>query len=111
MESAAKGLAEILDATEMREVTSPVVANATALPVREAAEIRQTLKDQLLAQVRWEESMRWLVSEGFETAIELGPGTVLRGLQREIDRSLAVHSVGTPADLDRVVTAMSGASA
>jgi [acyl-carrier-protein] S-malonyltransferase len=109
MESAAEGLATVLDATDIERASWPVVANCTAQPVVEVDDIRQTLKDQVLEQVRWEETVRWFVAAGFETAVELGPGTVLRGLARDIDRSITVHSVGTPADLDRVAAILATA--
>ena len=109
MESAAEGLREVLATTAISDAAFPVIANATAGPVREADSIRRSLEEQLLARVRWEESMRWLVAEEFEAGIELGPGTVLRSLAREIDRSLPVHSVSKPADLDAVATAWEAA--
>ena len=107
MESAAEGLAPVLDATEIQRATLPVVANCTGRPVREAEEIRQTLKDQVLQQVRWEETVRWIVSEDFDITVELGPGTVLKGLARDIDRALTVHSIAKPADLDKAAAALS----
>jgi [acyl-carrier-protein] S-malonyltransferase len=102
MESAAEGLAPLLDETPIRRAAWPVIANATAQPVEEIDEIRQTLKAQVLEQVRWEETVRWFTGAGFDTAVELGPGTVLKGLARDIDRSLTVHAISTPGELDTV---------
>ncbi len=109
MEAAAAGLAEALDATEVLDPTVPVVANATAEEVTTEAQVRQTLKDQLTAQVRWEASMRRIAALGLEAAIELGPGSVLRGLARDIDRAFRVHSVAAPQDFDRLGAALEAA--
>lgn len=106
MESAAEGLAPLLDAAEIRPARYPVVANCTARPVQEPADIRRSLKDQVLENVLWEASMRWLSGSGIEIGVELGPGSVLRGLARDIDRAFAVYSVGKPGELDRAVTAL-----
>jgi [acyl-carrier-protein] S-malonyltransferase len=74
--------------------------------VTEVDAIRETLKAQVLERVRWEETVRWFVAAGFETAVELGPGTVLRGLARDIDRTLTVHSISEPEHLDAAVAAL-----
>jgi len=109
MASAGQGLGEALDAIAVVDARFPVVANATARPVTAAAEIRATLKDQLLKPVRWEESMRFLVESGVAEAVELGPGTVLRGLMRAIAPQVRVHSVGDPAGLEAAVASLAGA--
>lgn len=99
MESAARGLAEALDATEIRDPRCPVVANVSAAPVRTADEIRAALKLQVLGAVRWEESMRRLLAEGVDRFVEVGTGKVLRGLLRSIERSAASWNVEDPDSL------------
>jgi [acyl-carrier-protein] S-malonyltransferase len=100
MESAAAGLAHILDATPVSDPRFPVIANATAAPVSGADAVRTSLQAQLLAPVRWEESIRALVAAGFTTAVELGPGSVLKGLARAIAPELQVHAVSDPKGLE-----------
>jgi [acyl-carrier-protein] S-malonyltransferase len=109
MDSASAGLAAALETTPIAEARLPVVANATARPVRGAAEIRAALGEQLLRPVRWEESMRWLGSEGASLAVELGPGTVLKGLLRSTAPGIACHSVSDPAGLEAAVASLLGA--
>jgi [acyl-carrier-protein] S-malonyltransferase len=99
MESAARGLAGALDATEIRAARCPVIANVSAAPVRAADEIREALKRQVLGAVRWEESMRRLLAQGVDRFVEVGTGKVLRGLLRGIDRGAASWNVEDPATL------------
>jgi [acyl-carrier-protein] S-malonyltransferase len=111
MASAAQGLAEILDSTAVLDARLPVIANATASPVTAAGAIRDSLKAQLLRPVRWADSMRALAAAGFTTAVELGPGTVLKGLARATVPELQVHSVSDPAGLDAALAVLAGAGA
>ncbi len=78
----------------------PVVANVDAEPKRDATAAIDALIRQVSAPVRWEDVVRRLIAEGARTFVELGPGTVLAGLIRKIDRSVAVVSVESPEGLD-----------
>jgi [acyl-carrier-protein] S-malonyltransferase len=109
MESASDGLGSTLDSTAIADARMPVIANATAGVVDRADQIRTTLKEQLLVPVRWEESMRALTAAQVTEAVELGPGSVLRGLMRSIDPALRVHSVSDPESLDAAVANVLGA--
>lgn len=95
MEVAREGLAEALQDVELREPVFPVVANVTAEPVTTADEARELLVRQLTSPVRWAASVRRMAGLDPDRWIELGPGTVLAGLARRVDRSLEVRSVGT----------------
>jgi [acyl-carrier-protein] S-malonyltransferase len=96
MESAAAGLREALARVAIQDARIPVVANQSARPVTAAEEIRVSLERQLLGAVRWEESMRWLVANAGTTMVEIGPGRVLKGLMRSIDRAVGVANVEDP---------------
>jgi [acyl-carrier-protein] S-malonyltransferase len=78
----------------------PVVANVDAEPKHDAAAAIEALIRQVSAPVRWEEVVRRLIAEGARTFVELGPGTVLAGLIKKIDRSVSVVSVESPEGLD-----------
>ncbi len=95
MEPAAAGLREALDAAKVRDAAFPVYANASASPVVAASEIRQSLVRQLLSPVLWEPTMRCMIQLGPDGFVEIGPGQVLRGLLRQIDRGLSCRTVGT----------------
>lgn len=96
MESAAGGLRAALEAVTLNDSEVPVVANVSARPVQKAAEIRIALEKQLLGAVRWEQSMRWLKTNAGPVFVEVGPGRVLKGLARAIDRDLKMQSVEDP---------------
>ena len=106
MAGAAAGLAEALDAITFRDARCPIVSNAWARPVARADEIRAALKEQLLAPVRWEESMRLLLGRGVDGFVELGTGKVLRGLLRTIDRNAASWNVEDPESLGATLAAL-----
>ncbi len=99
MESAAKGLEEVLRTVEVKNAGFPVVANYTGQIETEPEVIRQNLARQVLGAVRWEESVRRMLSGGVTHFVEVGPGNVLKGLMRGIDRQAAVASAGSPADV------------
>ncbi|HET7841384.1 MAG TPA: ACP S-malonyltransferase [Terriglobia bacterium] len=86
MKPAADRLAADLDAVEFDEPKVPLVNNVDGRIVKDATSVRDGLKRQVTAPVRWEESMRLLRSEGVEIFVEVGPGKVLSGLLRQIDR-------------------------
>ena len=77
----------------MQKPRIPVISNVDALPHDDPEVIRQILVRQILQPVRWEDSMRYLVAQGFDQFYEVGPGRVLRGLLRRIDRSVSCQSV------------------
>lgn len=81
-----------LERAEIREARIPVVANVTAQEERDASVIREHLVEQLASPVRWTQSVQWLIASGCDTFVEVGPGRVLTGLMRGIDRSVAAMS-------------------
>lgn len=90
MQAAAEALAVALEGVSLTDATLPVVANFTAAPETAAAEIKLNLVRQITGAVRWEESMRFLIGQGVSTFVEVGPGKVLAGLLRRIDRQVSV---------------------
>lgn len=105
MRPAASKLQEMLADIDMKDAAIPVVANVTAKAVTEAAEIRTLLVEQLYSPVRWEETVRQLVADGVDTFIECGPGKVLSGLVKKVDRKLTTFCVYDEATLEAVVEA------
>ena len=100
MEPAARGLRERLEALELRDPAFPVVSNVTARPVSSGADARDLLVEQLTSPVRWSASVATMVEAGVDRFLELGPGTVLCGLNRRNARGVPCSSLGEPADLD-----------
>ena len=83
----------------------PVISNVTAQP-HASADIQQRLVDQVTSSVRWEESMRYLLAQGFTRFIELGPGTALGGFMKRIDKAVPVLNVADVASLDATAKAL-----
>ncbi|MFQ5688754.1 MAG: ACP S-malonyltransferase [Gemmatimonadota bacterium] len=103
MGEARRGLEEILQDTPMRDPRFPVASNATARLVRTAAEARRTLVLQLTSPVRWVEDVGVMKGEAPVNWLELGPGKVLAGLVRRIDRRIRVISITNVASILRAL--------
>ena len=104
MQSAEKGLTEMLAVTEMRDPQFPVYANVDAQPVTRATTARERLVRQLTSPVRWTEEVQALAS-AYPNAlfVEMGPGTVLVGLARKIAPSIKTASCGTVAEVEELL--------
>lgn len=100
MEVAADGLEQALADADAADPGFPVIANATARAVRDADAARRTLRAQLTSAVRWVEVVERMREEKPTRWLELGPGSVLAGLLRRIDRSQGGTSVGDLQALD-----------
>ncbi len=85
-----------------------VISNVTAQPHEGVEAIRARLVEQVTASVRWEESMRYLLGQGFTRFIELGPGTALSGFLKRIDKSVQVLNVADVAGLESTLQALGG---
>jgi len=93
MEPALSRLSAGLAKVKMHDPKIPVVSNVDAQPHSNPEEIRALLVKQVVNPVRWEDSMRYLLDGGFQQYYEVGPGRVLRGLLRRIDRNATCQSV------------------
>jgi [acyl-carrier-protein] S-malonyltransferase len=84
----------------------PVIANVTAQPHGGPDTIRARLVEQVTSPVRWEESMRYLIAQGFTRFIELGPGRALSGFMKRIDKTAQVFNVEDLGSLETTVKAL-----
>jgi [acyl-carrier-protein] S-malonyltransferase len=103
MAPAADAMKEALAEVEMNDPCVPLVANVLAAPVTSAEEIRTRLVEQVTGQVRWQESIQRMASDGVTTLMEIGSGKVLSGLARRINRDLASISVGNMEDVAKAM--------
>jgi [acyl-carrier-protein] S-malonyltransferase len=110
MKPAQDRLSADLDATEVSGPQVPLVNNVSAQVVTSASAVREGLKQQVTAPVRWEESIRRLRQEGVEFFLEVGPGKVLSGLVRQIDRAAECLRVEDSTTLSEVVARLGSAS-
>jgi [acyl-carrier-protein] S-malonyltransferase len=99
MRPAAEKLKVHLEGAEIAKPRCPVVANVTGLPVSEPGEIRRSLLRQVTEPVRWADCVRWLMGRGPDQFCEVGPGRVLAGLLRRIDRAQECRSIGDDDDV------------
>lgn len=106
MASAQPKLRDALAQIPINRPAVPVIGNVRALPHGEPAEIHQLLVDQVTSSVRWEESIRYLLSQGYTRFIELGPGTALTGFMKRIDKTAQVLNVADAASLETTVKAL-----
>ncbi|WDF49363.1 ACP S-malonyltransferase [Paenibacillus sp. KACC 21273] len=95
MKSAADQLSKRLQSVSFRDATVPVVANVTATTVTTASEIQALLVEQVYSPVLWEDSVRFLINEGVDTFIEIGPGNVLTGLIKKIDKNVRLINISS----------------
>jgi len=97
----------MLDGLTLRAPSVPVISNVTALPHGGPEEIRQGLTAQVISPVRWEESVRYLLAQGFRRFIELGPGTALSGFVKRIDKTAVILNVADVPSLQATVKTLS----
>ena len=97
-----------LKATTLKAGSVPVISNVTAQAHGTPAEIHQRLVEQVTSSVRWEDSMRHLLAQGFTRFIELGPGKALSGFMKRIDGNAQMLNVGDAVSLEATVKALAG---
>lgn len=103
MQPAADRLSADLESIEFSDPKTPIVHNVTAQTEGSGAQIKKLMIEQIAAPVRWVECTQTLASEGVERALECGPGKVLAGMIKRIDKSVAVQALETPDLLDAAV--------
>jgi [acyl-carrier-protein] S-malonyltransferase len=107
MQPAQDGLAPILQEIPFSAAKTPVVVNVDAALVTDGGQLRDALIRQVTGAVRWTESMQLLIAEGVSTFVEVGPGKVLSGLLRQIDRSQKCAQVEDPTSLEKLLAVLS----
>jgi [acyl-carrier-protein] S-malonyltransferase len=107
---ASRRLAELLETVAIEDARIPVVANATAAPVRRADDIRAALVEQVASPVRWAQSVEQMAALGVTTFVELGPGTVLSGLIKRTAAGVRTLHVEDRASLEQAGAAFVAAS-
>lgn len=106
MAGAQPKLQAALAAIAVKPPVVPVISNVTAQPHGDVAEIRQRLVEQVTSSVRWEDSMRFLLAQGFTRFIELGPGKALGGFMKRIDPNAVMLNVADVESLEATTAAL-----
>jgi [acyl-carrier-protein] S-malonyltransferase len=94
MQPAVDGLSEIIPTLDFQDTIFPIIANTTAQPVTLGEEVKAELLRQLCTSVQWQRSIEYMIDCGVSRFIEIGPGKVLAGLIRRINRDVEVLNIG-----------------
>lgn len=108
MRPAAQRFQTVLDEIKIKDAQIPVIANVTSEPMTEHENIREKLVEQLYSPVLWEDSINKMIELGVDTFIEIGPGKVLNGLIRKINRNVQTYSVQDSKSCEEVIVALGG---
>lgn len=103
MKPAAEKLSSVLDEMSIHQAEIPVIANVTAMEMTGATDIKEKLIEQLYSPVQWEKSVQRMIDLGVTTFIEIGPGKVLSGLVRKINRTVKTYSVSNEETCKEVI--------
>ena len=93
MEPAVDGMIQYLDATTFKTPSLPVIGNESALPLATPKEVKTELRRQLLSPVQWQRTIEYMMKQGVTTFIEIGPGKVLTGLIKRINKEVATQNL------------------
>jgi len=99
MEPAAMRLADELKEIDVDDLEVPIVSNCWAIPITDKDSLKKNMVEQMTSPVRWEDGIRFMIKEGVTTFIEVGPGKVLTGLIRRIDRQARVINISDSASI------------
>jgi [acyl-carrier-protein] S-malonyltransferase len=111
MQPAADAMAAALATTRVSRPAVPLIANVTAGPISDPAEIKRRLVEQVTGTVRWRESVAAMAAAGVTDIVEVGAGKVLAGLAKRIVSSLSAISVGTPQEIDAALAVLTAKGA
>ncbi len=102
MAPAQDGLNKALDGSTFNSPKAPIVANLSGQQITTGEEIKQELEDQICNCVQWKQSVEFMIDMGVTTFVEFGPGRVLSGLVKRIDRQARTASVGDSSSAQKV---------
>ncbi len=103
MQSAVDGMAEIIANLPFHQPMIPIIANTTAQPLTTAEEVKAELLSQLCNSIQWQRSIEYMINDGVTTFIEIGPGRVLSGLVKRINRDVEILNIGDAEAVKRIV--------
>jgi [acyl-carrier-protein] S-malonyltransferase len=106
MSGAAKEFSQALENCQFADATCGVVQNFDAQVSQQASELKAKLAKQMESPVRWTATIEYLVAQGVDTIVEIGPGKVLAGLIKKIDRSVTVYNVSDSESLKATIAAL-----
>jgi [acyl-carrier-protein] S-malonyltransferase len=108
MKPAAERFEAVLEDISVKDAGIPVIGNVTAEPMTEADEIKKRLIEQLYSPVLWEDSVGKMLELGVDTFIEIGPGKVLSGLVKKVDRAAKTFAIYDAETCEAAINALKG---
>jgi len=102
MQYAADILKNEINNYEIKDLIIPVIANYSAKEVKTEEEIKDSLIKQIISPVRWVETIEYIKSKNVSTFIEIGPGTVLSGLIKKVDKNLKIYNIDKVQDIEKI---------
>jgi len=94
MQPAVDGMAQAIAKLSFNDPTTPIIGNTIAQPLATAAAVKEELLYQLCNCIQWQSSVEYMIAQGVSTFIEIGPGRVLAGLIKRIDRNVKILNIG-----------------
>ena len=108
IEAASVKLKERFETVTFNEMKVPVIFNSTAKELAEDTTVAKMLEKQVMSSVYFEDSIRYMIANGVDTIIEIGPGKVLSGFVRKIDRKIKTYQVEDQASLEKTLAGLKG---
>ena len=102
LEPAGAALRQELEQVTFQKLQIPYVTNVNACEITDASEIPELLVRQMYSPVRWMQSMEYMLKNGVDTFVEIGPGKTLEGFLKKINRNVQVHHVSCWEDLEQI---------
>ena len=103
MKIAAEKMAYFINDLKMNELDKPIISNVTAKETSSSEEIKSLLISQIEKKVRWLESVEYMINNGVKNFVEIGPGKVLSGLIKRINKNVIVNSINNEDDIKLLV--------
>ena len=103
MKNATKQMENIILDTKFKDPLVPIISNVTAAPENKSEDIKRLLIEQIEKPVRWRESVINMINTGVNRFIEIGPGKVLSGLVKRIDRNIKLNQVNNLMDIKNII--------
>ena len=103
MKNATEEMKDLINTTEFKNPIVNIISNVTANPLNNSEEIKKLLIEQIEKPVRWRESINNMISLGVTSFIEIGPGKVLSGLIKRIDRNIKLNQVNNLMDAKNLI--------
>ena len=94
MQPAAQGMSHVISKLNFSDPLIPIIANTTAQPLTTAEAVKTELLEQLCHSVQWQRSVEYMIGVGVSTFIEIGPGKVLTGLIKRINKEVETQNIG-----------------